>query len=45
MDKLPVRHDDGPARSALDVNGSTHRTFARLKVMLDRATRWIFAGQ
>src|SRR4029077_13032653 len=31
MDKLPVRHDDGPARRALDVDGPTHRSFARLE--------------
>src|SRR5271166_1354206 len=31
MDKLPVRHDGGPARRALDVDGPTHRSFARLE--------------
>jgi hypothetical protein len=31
MDKRPVRHDDGPARRALDVDGPTHRSFARLE--------------
>src|SRR5580700_9990349 len=31
MDKLPVRHDDGPARRALDVDGPTRRSFARLE--------------
>src|SRR5271165_7515910 len=31
MDKLPVRHDDGPARRARDVDGPTHRSFARLE--------------
>src|SRR5271166_3834504 len=28
---LPVRHDGGPARRALDVDGPTHRSFARLE--------------
>ena len=31
MDKLPVRHGDGPARRALDVDGPTHRSFAKLE--------------
>src|SRR6202521_1695655 len=31
MDKLPVRHGDGPARRARDVDGPTHRSFARLE--------------
>src|SRR5208282_1474235 len=31
MDKLPVRHDDGPARRGHDVDGPTHRSFARLE--------------
>jgi hypothetical protein len=31
MDKLPVRHDDGPARRALDVDGPIHRSFVRLE--------------
>src|SRR6267378_3899476 len=31
MDKLPVRHDDGPARRARNVDGPTHRSFARLE--------------
>src|SRR5271166_3748 len=31
MDKLPVRHDDGPARKGRDVDGPTHRSFARLE--------------
>src|SRR5208337_1062917 len=29
MDKLPVRHHDGPARRARDVDEPTHRSFAR----------------
>ena len=45
MDKLPVRHDGGPARRALDVDGPTHRSFARLESMVDRATRRKFAWQ
>src|ERR1700726_2803791 len=45
MDKLPVLHEDGPARRALDVDVPTHRSFARLEVMVDRATRWKFAWQ
>ena len=31
MDKLPVRHGAGPARRALDVDGPTHRSFAKLE--------------
>ena len=31
MDKVLVRHDDGPARRALDVDGPTHRSFATLE--------------
>src|SRR5258708_35978407 len=31
MDKLPVLHDDGPARRSLDVDVPTHRRFARLE--------------
>src|SRR6266481_1439713 len=45
MDKLPVRHDDGPARRARNVDGPTHRVLPGLKVMVARAARWIFAWQ
>src|SRR5271166_2647071 len=46
MDKLPVRHDGGPARRALDVDGPTHTgVLPGLKVMADRATGWKFAWQ
>src|SRR6266436_5395021 len=31
MDRLLVLHDDGPARRAPDVDGPTHRSFARLE--------------
>jgi hypothetical protein len=31
MDKLPVRHYDGPARGARDVDGPIRRSFARLE--------------
>src|SRR5580692_213108 len=31
MDKLAVRHDDGPARKGRDVDGPTLRSFARLE--------------
>src|SRR5208337_5182386 len=46
MDKLPVRHDGGPARRALDVDGPTHTgVLPGLKVMADRATGWKFSWQ
>ena len=31
MDRLPVRHHDGPARKGRDIDGPTHRSFARLE--------------
>src|ERR1700675_761588 len=45
MDKLPVRHDDGPAPRARDVDGPTHRSFARLESNGRRAARRLFAWQ
>src|SRR5271169_179039 len=44
MDNRPVRHDGGPARRALDVDGPTHRSFARLESN-GRPCRWKFAWQ
>jgi hypothetical protein len=41
----PARRDGGPARRALVVDGPTHQSFASLKVVVDRATRWRFAWQ
>ena len=45
MDKLPVRHGAGPARRALDVDGLTHRSFARLESNGRPCHRWKFAWQ
>src|SRR5580704_15127936 len=45
MDKLPVRHDDGPACRALDVDGPTHRSFARLESNGRPCHTWKFAWQ
>src|SRR5208282_637630 len=45
MDKPPVRHGDGPARRALDVDGPNTGVLPSLKVMVDRATRWKFPWQ
>ena len=41
MDKLPVRHHDGPARKGRDVDGPTHRSLEGLGSEKRKYLKWL----